>query len=61
MAEKVKLVCLANLNMPLVSAVFKNKQPACAVSNEMLDCHRIIIKKGLFHNLLANTVYNVKF
>lgn len=60
MAERVKPVCLAYLNMPLVSAVFKNKQLGSDVS-EMLDCHRIIIKKGLFHNLLANSVYTVKF
>lgn len=61
MAERVKLVCLAYINMSLVSAVFKNKQLGRDVSDEMPDCLRIIIKKGLFHNLLANTVYTVKF
>lgn len=48
MAEGVKLVCLAYFNMALVSAVFKNKQLGSDIPDEMLDCHRITIKKGLF-------------
>lgn len=61
MAERVKLVYFAYLNMPLVNAVFKNKNLGSAVSDEVLDYHRIIIKKGLFHHLLANTLHMVKF